>query len=141
MLRYVYEKFNIYIYAVIPTVFVAGYLVLNNGYGLYLPMTNNYKMMIGCCLLILLFSLAALMKSLPDSGKYRLLMKKYKHDQIIWRTLRLGLVASLLFILAVVTNSHLILQDSLIIIAMMETIISFCWVFVTVKNLKKTRKA
>lgn len=141
MLRYVYEKFNIYIYAVIPTVFVAGYLILNNRYGLHFPIANNHKLLFGFFLLALLFGLVVLMRSLPDDGRYRWLMRKYKHDQIIWRTLWVGLVASLLFVVTVVMNSYPILQDSLIIIAMMEAIISFCWMFVTVKNLKKTRKA
>lgn len=98
MLRYVYEKFNIYIYAVIPTLFVAGYLVLNNKYGLHLQVMNNHKLLLGCFTFILLLSSLFLMKSLHDDGKYRRLMRKYKHDEIIWRTSLIGLVASLLFI-------------------------------------------
>lgn len=143
MLRLMYEKFNVYIYVIIPALLIAGYLFLNNKYGFCLSKINNYndyKFEFTYSMLALLLTLLGLMQALPSNRRtlrYRKLMKKYKHDEIIYNTLFIGIVASISFIILYMIEKYPGIQDILFITMMIEIIISSCWLFITIRNINK----
>lgn len=100
-MRKIYEKFNIYIYFIIPFVLCIGYALLTSNQTFDLNKINNYqehKFEFVLTMLGALLTIYGFMISLPEN-KFRTLMRRYKHDEIINNTIFSGIIGSLIFII------------------------------------------
>ncbi|EHR38027.1 hypothetical protein HMPREF9708_00111 [Facklamia languida CCUG 37842] len=141
MPRFIYEKLNIYIYIVVPVIVLPTYYLLNK-HTIFVLSTistyHEYKFEFVLTLLSVLLTVFGLMFSLPET-KYRQLMRIYKHDEIINRTILIGILSCLIFSFLFLTEMLPKLQEYLFLIIFCETAISTVWIYMTLQAIGKER--
>lgn len=134
-MRKLYEYLNIYIYIILPILFTAFYWYLeSNKIFSFANISNyiDYSFEFILATLGVLLTLLGLMFSLPNNT-YRKLMKKYKHDEIIYNTIFLGIIVSILFVFLFFVDMLPALREYLFVIVLIELCISSFWIFKTLK--------
>lgn len=134
-MRKIYEKFNLYIYFVLPIILLLLHYFFVNYRQINILDTSsfsasNFEFVL--TMLGVLLTIFGLMFTLPDND-YRKLMRKYKHEKIIFNTIFCGIISSLVFILLYFIESSIQIQELLFIIIFSEVTISTWWIFRTLK--------
>lgn len=140
MFRYLYEKFNIYIYLLIPVFVMIFYVILRNNDLLNLQAISNYnnhKFDFVLTLLGTLLTVYGFMAMLPEN-KFRELLRKYKHDEILNNTVFIGVLSSMIFIVMFMLGFENIINDFMFLIALSETIIASFKIFRLLKVSSKS---
>lgn len=125
-MRKMYEKINLYIYIVIPFFMCFIYYFLLKYQIFNLQTVKNYterKFDFILSLLGTLLTIYGFMMVLPEN-KFRLLLRKYKQEEIINKTIFIGIIACLAFVLMYLFGFENFYNDLLFIIASTETLIS-----------------
>lgn len=130
-MRTIYEKFNLYIYIIIPIlicfVYYYGYshglidLQLINNY-------RNYKFDFITTVLGSLLTIYGFMAMLPENN-FRKMLRKFNHDKIINNTILIGILASLVFIILFMFDYETFFHDLLFLIATAETFLATIKIF------------
>lgn len=130
MKRWIYEKFNLYIYIAIPTLIISIYLLFFKDAQLSeIDSYNQYKFEFVLTMLSVLLTILGLMFTLPENS-YRKLMKKFKHDEIINNTIFSGVITSILFIILLIVELLPTIQEILFITVVCEVLIASWWIYI-----------
>lgn len=134
-MRWIYEKFNIYIYLIIPIFITSIYFLCFKDFQLSkIQNYNQYNFEFVLTMLGALLTILGLMFTLPENN-YRRLMKKYKHDEIINNTIFSGIISSLVFIVLLIIEVLPSIQEFLFITVICEVLIASWWMYRTLKNI------
>ena len=100
-MRKIYEKFNLYVYFIVPIFLLLLHYFFVNYRQINILETSsfaesNFEFVL--TMLGVLLTIFGLMFTLPDN-EYRKIMKKYKHEKIIFNTIFCGIVSSLMFMI------------------------------------------
>lgn len=95
LFRWLYEKFNIYIYIIIPLLLI----LLSNSFKHYISkeLLQEYSMEFSLTFSVYFLCCMGVLVTIPSSEKLALL-QKYKHIQIVFFTLAIGNISSLLLL-------------------------------------------
>ena len=134
-MRKIYEKFNLYVYFVVPIILLLLHYFFVNCRQINILDTssfaeNNFEFVL--TMLGVLLTIFGLMFTLPNN-EYRKLMKRYKHGEIIFNTIFCGIVSSLAFMALYFIETPVQIQEFLFIIIFSEVAISTWWIFRTLK--------
>lgn len=135
--RTIYEKFNLYIYIIVPIIVLVTYLILNICFKFSLTdvKTLNEKIIdISLTLAGILLTILGLFLALPNT-KFRELMKKYKHDMIINNTLIIGILTLLATTFLSAIEKFPNVTSILFLIGFTETIIASIWIYNILKHI------
>lgn len=139
MKRKLYEKINLNIYIVVPIIGVLIYLLLYFLFDFQLSDFQKFNLYSFDCvlaMLIILLIVLGLTGLLPEN-RYRKMMRRYRHEQILYNTILCGLVSSLFFIFIFFIGKITIVQDALFIITFCETTIATIWILRTLRAIYK----
>ena len=139
MLRTLYEKFNIYIYIIVPAFLCSVYIILLLTGNFDLNCISNYtthKFDFILAILSVLLTVYGFMLSLPEN-KFRSLMRRYKYDDIINNTIVIGILSALSFILLFLLETLGVVQDLLFITVSCEVVIATVWIYRILKHIGK----
>lgn len=126
MLRKTFEKFCVNIYLILPAIVVGLYFYLNRKDYIHIDPKYNFELSIA--LFGVMFTVLGLYGSLPDS-RFKDLLKKYKHNKIVYHSLFIGIVCSMFIVIFVITDFSVKIQNLLLLIAITETLISSYWIY------------
>lgn len=95
LFRWLYEKFNIYIYIIIPLLLI----LLSNSFKHYISkeLLQEYSMEFSLTFSVYFLCCMGVLVTIPSSEALALL-QKYKHIQIVFFTLAIGNISSLLLL-------------------------------------------
>ena len=95
LFRWLYEKFNIYIYIIVPLLL----LLLSNSFKHYISkeLLQEYSMEFSLTFSVYFLCCMGVLVTIPSSEKL-VLLQKYKHIQIVFFTLAIGNISSLLLL-------------------------------------------
>lgn len=95
LFRWLYEKFNIYIYIIIPLLLI----LLSNSFKHYISkeLLQEYSMEFSLIFAVYFLGCMGVLVTIPSSEKL-VLLQKYKHIQIVFFTLAIGNISSLLLL-------------------------------------------
>lgn len=140
MKRKLYELINIRSYIIFPLLICSIYLFVNRESQYSISKLENYQIYgfeFVLTILGILLTLLGLMFSLPNN-QYRHLMKKYKHDEIIFNTIFIGIAASIGFIILFFFDAFYKFQELLFIVIILELAISSYRVYKTLKFISQS---
>lgn len=135
--RTIYEKFNLYIYLIIPLLVLLAYLVCNVLFDFKLTeikTLNKHIIDISLTLSGILLTILGLFLALPNT-EFRQLMKKYNHDKIINNTLTIGILTMLATTLLSTIEKLPNIASLLFLIGFTETILASVWMHQTLKHI------
>lgn len=124
--RLIYEKFNIYIYVIIPIFICLLYVyafyngILNLS---HFEKYNANKFNFILTILSVLLTIYGFMISLPENN-VRKLLRRYKHDEIISRTILIGILSSFLFTALYMFDISCFFQDIIFLVTATEVVIA-----------------
>lgn len=142
MFRKLYEKINIYIYWVVPLLVSLVYLYLVSVGIFNLQATDNYnayKFDFISNLLGTLLTVYGFMAILPENN-FRRLLRKIGHDNILNRTVLIGVLSSLAFVTLFLIGFENTLHDILFLVAVTETVIATLKIFAILRFSAKSAK-
>ena len=138
-MRLFYEKFNVYIYLIAPLLLILLHYILVNFAHTNILDTKNFSERVFEFVLTMfgvLLTIFGFIFTLPDN-EYRKLMKKYKHDKIIYNTIFCCILSSLLFMTFYFMEIATFMQEILFIIIFSEVTIATWWIFRTLKAINR----
>lgn len=132
-MRKFYEKLNLHVYIIVPFVFVLLHYTLvyaakinifdNQSFS-----ENSFEFVL--TMLGVLLTILGLMFTLPDN-KYRELMKRYNHDRIIYNSIFIGILSSMVFVFLYFIDISTFIQELMYVTVFSEVAISTWWIFRT----------
>lgn len=101
--RWIYEKFNIHIYIVIPLLFI----LLISRFANCIPTEGlqEHSIEVSLTFFGVFLTLMGILVAFPSSEKLALL-QRYKHTQIVFLTLSCGIISSLLLLISGLLKYH-----------------------------------
>ena len=101
--RWIYEKFNIHIYIVIPLLFI----LLISRFANCIPTEGlqEHSIEVSLTFFGVFLTLMGILVAFPSSEKLALL-QRYKHTQIVFLTLACGIISSLLLLISGLLKYH-----------------------------------
>lgn len=101
--RWIYEKFNIHIYIVIPLLFIL--LISRFANCISTEGLQEHSIEVSLTFFGVFLTLMGILVAFPSSEKLALL-QRYKHTQIVFLTLACGIISSLLLLISGLLKYH-----------------------------------
>lgn len=131
MIRKVYEHLNLYIYLYIPVSLAVLYSVIVHITGNVFLLNDTFidnSIEISLTILGILLTLLGLFAALPKT-KYDEGMEKYGYYKIIFNTLFIGVLATIIHLITNLLSLSETLEVYLFIIYMSETVVATVWIY------------